>query len=148
MNSRGCAGSKFKLRRAGESGRAPRACQARLRILSAVFGSLKAKSQSGGSPRVANWPWSSIQYRRASEPPEKSPACDSDMLTTNERARSWVNWAARVVAWRCCPEALSTCLVERWYQESATIPCWAGQAPVARLAMLVEGKVAARLEQS
>ena len=60
--------------------------------------------------------------------------------------RSGGHCAARVVACRCFFGGLDHLRMDRSYQESATMPCWAGQAPVARRGDAGGGKVLARLE--
>ena len=56
-------------------------------------------------------------------------------------------WAASVVASNSSSEGGIARLIERSYQRSATMPCCAGQAPVARVAMPVDEKVLAAWRQ-
>ena len=148
-NSAGRAAEKVRVRNAGASGLAPIASHLASCRPSRFLAALYSASQSGGSPRVAKWPLSSIQKRRASGVPAKMAPCASfDEITETRPRGEAATWAARVVATSASSVAVTALRIDRSYQESATIPCCVGQAPVASVAMLEAWNVLARCRQS
>ena len=68
------------------------------------------------------------------------------MAITNVRVRAAAStWAVSVVASSASCEAGTALRTARSYQESATIPCCAGQAPVAKVAIAERGKGARQM---
>src|ERR1017187_3595395 len=129
----------------GAPGRAPIAIHGALWALSSGFRELNSLSHSGGSPSVVNWPRGSIQNCRASGVLANSEDCAASMPITNvggsgSAATCAGNGGARRGSW----EARTALRAARSYQESATMPCCAGHAPVAKVAMLEAEKLLAK----
>src|SRR5450759_2061183 len=77
----------------------------------------------------------------AADVPANSEDCAASMPITNARVRgSAATCAINVVARKASWEAGTAPRASRSYQESATMPCSAGQAPVARVAIVVAEK--------
>src|SRR3954454_23275619 len=110
---------------------------------------LDSVSQSGMSPRVVKRPAESIQNWRVAESPAKSAVCTGSIPMTNVLVGVCsADTCAQSVPVRSSSLEAATCAREAGsYQESATMPCWEGQAPVARVAMDELENVLARCRQ-
>src|ERR1019366_9396158 len=83
--------------------------------------------------------------RAASMPITNSEDCAASMPITNVRVSgSAATCAVNVVASSASWEARTALRPARSYQESATMPCCAGPAPVAKVAMLEAEKLLAK----
>ena len=137
------------MRKGGAPDFAPTALHGALWAFSSGLEALYSASHFGVSPSVVNSPRGSIQNCRAFELPANSEDCVASMPITNVRVREAAStWAVSVVASRASWEAGTALRTARSYQESATIPCCAGQAPVAKVAIVEAEKVLARWRQS